>query len=404
MTIAVGFQCDNACPGCLIRPWVNRWQPMDRDFYRRTIAAHGHAPKFDRLILSGGEVTLEDDLIDLVRFAAKHGGFQRIRLQTNGRRLSSPTFLRALLDAGVDEFYVSLRGHNAELDRLVSGTRASFGELRAALSLLREWNVTWIANIVANARTVGYLTEIAGMAVAHNASRVEIYGFVPMTDAQVDLIPDPARLQQELQRCLHMLEREALDFGTSWIPLCLLGPSHTSPQLPETMIGTAFWERFPTTACFYEQACARAEECNRLPLPYIHRFGWVPQVLRPEPPSAPGEQRTPRPRRRPPADEWMTLLAGPSGEPVRSTSLWRLDGVEQLNHSVVFRFRGASGPFALELHPPSATISKGLPNEARTRGFVVRLTAPGYAGRSRLRLMLSLLATIERNEDGRLRL
>ncbi|MBP5394421.1 MAG: radical SAM protein [Candidatus Methanomethylophilaceae archaeon] len=65
--------------------------------------------------ISGGEPTVRDDLPDIVRMA-KEMGIEHIEVNTNGVRIAKePEYLKALAEAGVDDFYFQFDGTDDEI-------------------------------------------------------------------------------------------------------------------------------------------------------------------------------------------------------------------------------------------------------------------------------------------------
>lgn len=69
-----------------------------------------NSPIKDNLIISGGEPTIHNDFIDIVRYAKQH--FKHVSLMTNCIRFSDAGFLKKTIEAGVDRisipFYSSI--------------------------------------------------------------------------------------------------------------------------------------------------------------------------------------------------------------------------------------------------------------------------------------------------------
>src|SRR5690606_36671829 len=88
--------------------------------------------KHRRVVLTGGEVTLEKKLFDYIA-VARRGNFEHIRVQTNGRPLKDRAFTQSLIDAGVDEFFVSLHGHDADTQDYISQRPGSIDDAIAGI-------------------------------------------------------------------------------------------------------------------------------------------------------------------------------------------------------------------------------------------------------------------------------
>ncbi|MFG2043463.1 pyrroloquinoline quinone biosynthesis protein PqqE [Dactylosporangium sp. NPDC048998] len=150
--------------------------------------------------LSGGEPLLRRDLPELVGHASRLGMYTN--LVTSGIPLDADR-LAALLAAGLDHLQLSIQdARQAEADR-VAGGRFHDRKLAAA-GLIRASGIPLTVNVVLHAGNVARLEEIAELAVALGADRLELahtqfYGWglrnraaLMPTRAQVDAAAEAA--------------------------------------------------------------------------------------------------------------------------------------------------------------------------------------------------------------------
>lgn len=116
MDIALTYRCNNACAHCYNdRP--RNYPELPTETWIK-ILDHLWKLGIPHVVFTGGEPTLRDDLPTLIRHAENNG--QITGLNTNGRRLSDPNFVNALLDAGLDHVQVTLESHDPEIhDKMV---------------------------------------------------------------------------------------------------------------------------------------------------------------------------------------------------------------------------------------------------------------------------------------------
>src|SRR5688572_28808708 len=107
---------------------MNYFNGVPFETFKRAVDDNGKAPRYRRVTFTGGEVTLEEKLFDYIDYARRSGGFDHLRLQTNGRKLADPSFAKRLVDAGIDEFFVSLHGHDRATQDHISQRPGSFDE------------------------------------------------------------------------------------------------------------------------------------------------------------------------------------------------------------------------------------------------------------------------------------
>src|SRR5262245_509273 len=113
LTVTVDFHCHSACRFCIVPEGMNYVKGVPFEKFKQAVDDNGKAPRYRRVTFTGGEVTLEERLFDFVDYARNSKSFEHIRLQTNGRKLAERAFAERLVNAGIDEFFVSLHGHDA---------------------------------------------------------------------------------------------------------------------------------------------------------------------------------------------------------------------------------------------------------------------------------------------------
>lgn len=94
LDLKVGFSCNNNCRFCVQGNKRKKYGDKSTAELKKLLrkGAKGH----DRLILTGGEPTIREDLPELVGFA-KEIGFKQIQIQTNGRRFAYRDFCEELI-------------------------------------------------------------------------------------------------------------------------------------------------------------------------------------------------------------------------------------------------------------------------------------------------------------------
>ena len=116
MDLALTYRCNNDCSHC--------YNARPRDFGE--ISTSQWIQIIDKLweigiphlVFTGGEPTLRSDLPELIQHAEQNG--QITGINTNGRRLSDQSYVKTLIDAGLDHIQITLESHIPEIhDRMV---------------------------------------------------------------------------------------------------------------------------------------------------------------------------------------------------------------------------------------------------------------------------------------------
>ena len=293
LTLALNYVCNSACSFCFIERELGMGL---RDTPEETVAAVFSTNRargdrrYRRLILSGAEATLRPDLGELVRRARAEGGFDIVRLQTNGRRLADPKACSALVDAGLSEFFVSVHAHDAALDAQLTRARRSFEQMRAGLASIRDTGARLITNTCITSGNAAFLPEIADFLLAENVREARFWAFVEFGDVgQAGEHVDFVAAAEPLREAVSRLRRAGVDVRVSWFPACLLGEhadvvdNHRS----FTVIHETFRSRLQASSQF---GCDHAETCARFPRGcvglherYVERFGTQAEHLTPFP-------------------------------------------------------------------------------------------------------------------------
>ncbi len=287
LAVTVDFHCNSACTFCIVQEGMNNYRGMPFERFVALTAENLRSRKYDRVIFTGGEVTLERSLLQFVVHARTSGAFRHVRLQTNGRKLADPSFTSELVEAGIDEFFVSLHGDSAALHDRITQRPGSFDELIRGLENLATHPVRRITNTVMHRTNIGAFEGIVEVAHAHGVSEMEFWNYLPMEDHADErnlMAPLPEAmptLRAALDRCAAL----GLRAVTKYVPQCMLGAHGATldNSQPDTIIVETFWNEFPRFACLYEAECEHSDQCLGLSHDYVRRFGWEEHTLAPVP-------------------------------------------------------------------------------------------------------------------------
>ena len=134
--IKVGFACNNDCLHCVTAD-KRVFGDLTTEGLMREIE-HYRAHTDAVLVITGGEPTIRDDLVELVQFA-RGIGFTRIQLQTHARAASDPALAEGLADAGLTSALVALHAPNAEAHDAITRAPGGFLETTAGMRNLLQF-------------------------------------------------------------------------------------------------------------------------------------------------------------------------------------------------------------------------------------------------------------------------
>src|SRR5262249_43154549 len=158
------------CTFCIVQEGMNNYRGVPFERFVAIVDENLRSQKYDRVVFTGGEVTLEKSLFDFVRLARSSGAFRHVRLQTNGRKIADPAFARELVEAGIDEFFISLHGDTVQLHDAITQRPGSFDELIRGFENLAAHPVRRMTNTVVHRTNMGAFEGIVEIAHAHGVS------------------------------------------------------------------------------------------------------------------------------------------------------------------------------------------------------------------------------------------
>ncbi len=294
LTVTVDFHCHSACRFCIVQEGMNRYRGLPLARFDEVLEDNKRHRKHRRVIFTGGEVTLEPSLFTFIEHAKASGTFEHIRVQTNGRRLADRALAERFVAAGVDEWFVSLHGHDAEAQDYISQRKGSFDEAIAGLQNLSELGVTLMTNTVLTTLNVDHLSAIVETVRPFRPVRMEFWNYLPMEDFQDErgLLAPIETLGPPLRAALTRCRDAGIEAAVKYVPRCILG-EHGDAQdntQPDVVIVEEFYDVYPKFACIHEAKCEHAESCLGLHHPYISKYGWEETVLVPTPRTTPWEE------------------------------------------------------------------------------------------------------------------
>jgi len=275
--IPVWYGCNSSCTICMLSGVGDRLGTVDPDAFSRLITALVRDGGYDNLILSGAEVTTFEQLERYVRYAASFGHFKKIQIQTNGRRLADREFLKRVVDAGVNEFFVSVHGVGETHDS-ITGVAGSYRETMACLDNLAGYPVNVISNTVLTRTNYHGIVPLLGELCAGPVSEMQLWNFFPMekTDRR-GLLVSLSELWAMLPPLRNAIGRSGKPLVLKGFPDCLApeAPFFVDSDFPLNLIQDDFWSAFAGNgfgSCVHKGDCS-SRECWGLSSGYLERFG-----------------------------------------------------------------------------------------------------------------------------------
>lgn len=271
--IRIHFQCNQTCRFCFVSTHL---PAPDEAKVRDAIERAGREDA--RIVLSGGEPTLNPKLIDYVKLA-KSVSQRPIELQTNAILLDDSSLVARLADAGIAQAFVSLHGSRAEISDAITGAPGTFARTLRGIDHLEASPITTTLNFVLCQGNYRDFVPFVRMALDRWPRAILNVSFVaPSTDLvprDRALIPRYTDVLPELAQAVAIASargRALVGFQSMCgIPLCLV-PDSLKPYFDMSLIpeGSDGGEFVRAEAC---GGCALEGRCYGLRRGYAELYG-----------------------------------------------------------------------------------------------------------------------------------
>ncbi|PIS33406.1 MAG: hypothetical protein COT38_05495 [Candidatus Omnitrophica bacterium CG08_land_8_20_14_0_20_41_16] len=222
--IITGYHCNNRCQFCIAADKRQLHNKTTEEIVAEMIDARKRNRTYLELI--GGELTVRQDAIYLIKFAKKLG-FEFIAMATNGRMLSYKDFAKKLIGAGITDLIFSIHGHNAKLHDALTQSPGSFRQLMQGLENVRKLRLKRIgSNTTIVKQNYRYLPEIGKLLLENDIKNAEFifadptYGGVYNNFTK--LMPRISDAAAYIHKCLDLVnDRDDIPhWHIRYVPLC----------------------------------------------------------------------------------------------------------------------------------------------------------------------------------------
>jgi len=287
--LTMHFRCNLKCEHCMIEGTMDWLEPESVTRLRQVITHNQHERRWKGLILTGAEITLRRDLPELARLA-RANGFDHVRIQTHGMRLAELDYCRELIEAGVDEFFVSVIAADAETHDAVAGMAGAFENTVRGLENLDLFpEAKSLTNTVVTRRSYRHLPAVVErLSHLRRLVQMEFWNYMPMRETDdKNLIASHLEVLPLLREAITQARAQGRGVVVKNFPECLLGEDHAAldNRQPELHIDAAFWPEFMRNGfhqCVHRKYCG-AKQCLGLNTAYVKKFGWHADELVPYP-------------------------------------------------------------------------------------------------------------------------
>jgi MoaA/NifB/PqqE/SkfB family radical SAM enzyme len=271
----------------MIEDTMDSLTPQTLETFHKILEENRQYRRWKGVILTGSEITLRKDLVSLVR-QARAANFEKVRIQTHGMHLWQQSFCDSLLDAGVNEFFVSVAGSDAKSHDGITKVEGSFKKMMQGLEYLDSFEyVSLITNTVVTQSSYHLLPQLVD-ALAHlkQLKQMEFWHYWPMQETdEKNLIARHIDVLPYLKLALSKLHVNDCAVEVKNFPECML-EEYTlalNNEQPELLIDPDFWVEFNRNGfqqCVYGDRCTSVQ-CLGLNQAYTAKYGWEKDLLKP---------------------------------------------------------------------------------------------------------------------------
>ncbi len=220
--LKVGFDCNNQCLFCVQGDKRERIKP--RSGQKLVEILRQNAGKVKAVVFTGGEPTIRNDIVSLVKLA-KSLGYTTIQIQTNGRRFCYLPFVKAIKEAGVTEISPALHGSTAEIHDQLTLAAGSFEQTVAGIKNGIKMGLKVITNSVVVKGNLTDLPKLAKLLVALKVDQLQFAFVHPLGTARKlfdQVVPRFSQARPFLHKALDITRAAGILTYTEAVPYCFM--------------------------------------------------------------------------------------------------------------------------------------------------------------------------------------
>ncbi len=224
--VRVNFRCNQACDFCFVSTHLPTAEDAQVEEAIRGIAERG-----GKVVLSGGEPTLNPRLVEYVKLSRSFGASD-VELQSNAIRLADPALTAALLEAGVNEFFISLHAARAETSDAITNAPGTFDKSCVGIDeLVRQGAAVWLNFVFCQLNHREFPSYVEMVADRWPQASIVVSFVAPSSDVvphTPELIPRYRDVMPDLAEGVKRAAALGVSVGgfesMCGIPLCLVPP------------------------------------------------------------------------------------------------------------------------------------------------------------------------------------
>jgi MoaA/NifB/PqqE/SkfB family radical SAM enzyme len=226
--LKLGYSCNNSCVHCVIADDRDTLEECSMAYDLKTgeciqILDTYKSAGIEHIVLTGGEVTLRPDFIEIVQYC-KNLGFS-IGIQTNGRKFSDMGLCSGISDVKNISFTVALHGHNEDVHDTVTGMPGSFVQTVQGIRNLRSLGKRVTAKVVISKYNIGHLTDILKLLPGIGVKKANFTFPHALGGARKNfdtVVPRYSDIKEELTGLIEAAQENDMQIDFEAIPFCII--------------------------------------------------------------------------------------------------------------------------------------------------------------------------------------
>lgn len=221
--IKVGYLCNNNCLFCIIDKRKRNLSRGISEIFNEITNAKRNG--FEKVVFTGGEVTIRKDYFKIIKFAKKIG-FKIIHIESNGRRFENQEFVKKSIECGVNHFTVSLPGFSPETyQKLTRTSRECFDQVIMGLKNLKKYTDNVGLNCTITKLNYKELNKLIKICDEIGIKSINFPFVNPEGNAWInkeEIVPKISEATEYLRDSFKVLNSKKIRFSTEMIPLCFM--------------------------------------------------------------------------------------------------------------------------------------------------------------------------------------
>jgi len=245
LDLKVGYSCINDCRFCVVAGKRHLPDKNTEQIKQELIDSYKEGKR--EVVFTGGEVTMRDDIFDIVFFAKKLG-YLNIQIQTNGRKFSSFDFTKEMVLCGMSEFAPALHGASAEIHDHLTARPGSWRQTVLGIYNVKKFHKRILTNTVITKVNYKILPEIASLLVKLKVYQFQ-FAFVHILGSALkyysEVVPRISEAAQYVKMALDIGIKSGIRVMVEAIPFCLMEGYEkyiSELYMPSVQIKEVGWE------------------------------------------------------------------------------------------------------------------------------------------------------------------